>query len=489
MSCRTFVRMEHTRGDVSVEGLGGAALWARAVVAEVKGSTVGLSAADLAADVRGLQEVLSALSAAQTVRLAQYAAREEERNGDGAWRVVDRGVGHVTEWAGDDVAPMLGMAPSMATKRVHTAAKLAADLPVTLRAMADGWLDEFRAQIVAEESVLADREACAAVEEIIHPAVLGDTPGAVRRRVRKALASIDPEAVRQAAAKARVERHVRMREGQFPGMTDWFASLPAEDSAKCWAAIDELAHRMKSEDPGRGIDACRADALVDLVLARAEVVTTLSVAVPVEVFTTYPAPGTRADAASAATRDETATAAQRPANDLSCAGELADAGEPQPLGDVTGSGDVRSLGEAGGVEVPGVGLITPAGVARLARHFDTRILRMLIDSKSGVTREIGSRGYVPSGSIRAFVQARDGTCRFPGCRVRARRCQLDHVLAWPTGPTQPSNLLCLCRHHHRLKTFTRWRPDLALDGSVTWTDPFGDTWLNQPVDHRALDVA
>lgn len=114
---------------------------------------------------------------------------------------------------------------------------------------------------------------------------------------------------------------------------------------------------------------------------------------------------------------------------------------------------------------------------------------MLVDSQTGVTCETQSRCYTPSAFIRAFVQARDGTCRFPGCRVKARRCQVDHVVPWPDGPTEPANLICLCTHHHRFKTSGRWRPVLHPDGTVTWTDPFGDNWITYPVDHLDLQTA
>ncbi len=137
---------------------------------------------------------------------------------------VDRGVGHVNEFAGDDLAPVLGMAPSMATRRVHTAAALAAHLPLTLAAVAEGRLDPFRAQIVAEESVLADRDTCAAVEEVIFPRAVQCTPGELRRLVRRTLDGLAPEMVRARAA------------------------------------IEAAAARMKAEDPSRGIDQCRADA-------------------------------------------------------------------------------------------------------------------------------------------------------------------------------------------------------------------------------------
>ena len=69
-----------------------------------------------------------------------------------------------------------------------------------------------------------------------------------------------------------------------------------------------------------------------------------------------------------------------------------------------------------------------------------------------------------------FVRCRDLTCRFPGCEVPAERCDLDHTIAYPVGPTCASNLKCLCRFHHLLKTFWGgdggWRDRQLPDGTV-----------------------
>src|SRR5665647_2913437 len=70
------------------------------------------------------------------------------------------------------------------------------------------------------------------------------------------------------AAKERLERFVQAYPSRVPGLTTWVASLPAADSAACWAAIDDLAHRMRGDDPTRTLEQCRADALVDLMLTR-----------------------------------------------------------------------------------------------------------------------------------------------------------------------------------------------------------------------------
>ncbi len=61
--------------------------------------------------------------------------------------------------------------------------------------------------------------------------------------------------------------------------------------------------------------------------------------------------------------------------------------------------------------------------------------------------------YTPSQALCEFVRCRDLTCRFPGCDKPAQVCDLDHTVAYPVGPTHPSNLKCLCRFHHLLKTF------------------------------------
>ena len=58
-------------------------------------------------------------------------------------------------------------------------------------------------------------------------------------------------------------------------------------------------------------------------------------------------------------------------------------------------------------------------------------------------------GYRPSTGLAEFVRMRDMTCRFPNCDVPAQFCDIDHAIAWPHGPTHPSNLRCLCRKHYR----------------------------------------
>ncbi len=80
--------------------------------------------------------------------------------------------------------------------------------------------------------------------------------------------------------------------------------------------------------------------------------------------------------------------------------------------------------------------------------------------------------YTPSRKQADFVRCRDLTCRFPGCDKPAQFCDIDHTVPYPVGPTHPSNLKCLCRFHHLLKTFGNgvagWRDRQLPNGTVIW---------------------
>jgi hypothetical protein len=95
--------------------------------------------------------------------------------------------------------------------------------------------------------------------------------------------------------------------------------------------------------------------------------------------------------------------------------------------------------------------------------------------------------YRPSVKLQRFVRCRDLTCRFPGCDARAEVCDIDHSVAYPAGPTHPSNLRCLCRKHHLLKTFwageNGWRDRQLPDGTILWTAPSGHTYTTHPGAH------
>ncbi|MDT0179367.1 DUF222 domain-containing protein [Microbacterium sp. ARD31] len=101
--------------------------------------------------------------------------------------------------------------------------------------------------------------------------------------------------------------------------------------------------------------------------------------------------------------------------------------------------------------------------------------RLFHDPTTGVT--VSTDSYrVPSG-MRRFLQARDQHCRFPGCRVAAIRCEVDHTHDHALGGrTELSNLAHLCQRHHSMKQFTAWRVRQLKGGVLEWTSPLGRTY-------------
>ncbi len=244
-----------------------------------RGGAGELSDAQLAERVEAAQRVANMAQAVQVQRVAQYAAREDVRLEDGTLAQRDRGLGHVSAFAAGVVGPRLGLSPAGADRKVALSARLAARFRPTLGLMAAGDLDDYRASVLVAELADAAPEVAAAVQARVLPRAPGWTAGQLRAAVRRALARLDPEALRRRVEANRAERGLWTRPGE-PGVTEWLAVLPNETSARCWAAVDELARRYRADGDARTLEQARADAMADLVLGNATVSTTVTFLVP-----------------------------------------------------------------------------------------------------------------------------------------------------------------------------------------------------------------
>jgi hypothetical protein len=61
---------------------------------------------------------------------------------------------------------------------------------------------------------------------------------------------------------------------------------------------------------------------------------------------------------------------------------------------------------------------------------------------------------------------------------------LDHLVAWPNGPTADDNLAPLCRFHHRVKTHGGWTHTRIDDSALLWRSPHGLALLCDPTGTR-----
>lgn len=97
---------------------------------------------------------------------------------------------------------------------------------------------------------------------------------------------------------------------------------------------------------------------------------------------------------------------------------------------------------------------------------------------------LGTPGpYRAPARLQRFLAVRAPRCEWPGCGARASRCDLDHDVAHPDGPTCACNVGPLCRRHHRIKQLG-WQKERTADGT-RWTTPTGRRVL---APHQSSDV-
>ncbi|MBM6405365.1 HNH endonuclease [Phycicoccus sp. CSK15P-2] len=502
------------------------------------------SRAEWAAALGELEALGREVAAAQDVAIVRLAAIEAEVLETGEVVETHRATGHVALDAPGIVSGVLGATAAHAERRVRQAVRLAADGPEGSgtetglgglhAAMAAGRLDAFRAGVVAHELEEVPAAVAAAVVGAVECHLAVDDAPRLRRRVRQQLARISPDLLRQRAVRARAESGLR-RWVEEPGVDTWFGTFPAEEACTAWAAVDALAQRYTTDGTCARIDRARAKALTDLVTGSA------TVDVRVQVVTADHTSGPDAAPAAHAPDPEVTPATSSSEPGLAPAHHSS---EPQVVpvatdatarpGDIdttatrSGRTGTREAHPGGAVEMargnstgPGHGdddlveviapgssepqLVARAWIGRAASAAATAEQRpagrfsgaqagrpvryhpstgALVDTDDALATE----SYRPGRRLAALVRARDGRCRFPGCHVSARFCDLDHVRPWPAGPTTASNLACLCRRHHRVKQLQGWSALLHLDATLTWTDPTGRVRTTRPPDHRSLAV-
>jgi len=117
----------------------------------------------------------------------------------------------------------------------------------------------------------------------------------------------------------------------------------------------------------------------------------------------------------------------------------------------------------------------PSVAAETARRFscDASVVT-LIENDGGEPLDIGRKSRTISAPLRRFLNARDKGCRFPGC-ANSRYVDAHHIEHWANGgETKPSNLLSLCRFHHRAVHEGGIRIERLDDGALRFVKPNGD---------------
>ncbi|KDU85011.1 HNH endonuclease [Amycolatopsis mediterranei] len=100
---------------------------------------------------------------------------------------------------------------------------------------------------------------------------------------------------------------------------------------------------------------------------------------------------------------------------------------------------------------------------------------MLIPAVLGEKSEplnLGRLRRLISAGLRRALYLRDRGCAFPGCHRPPRHCQGHHIRHWADGgPTDLTNLVLMCAHHHRLLHRSGWQVRIAADGLPEFLPP------------------
>jgi hypothetical protein len=429
---------------------------------------------------------------ANDLRLVRVAARRVRARhqhllGAGVWRSV---LGSTTFTEADladaavcEIAAATGLSLHEVSRSVAVADRLCGSMPGVVAALDAGRIDLARARTVAEAADgLTDAQLV-----VVERAVLAELPppsldGVVRVGPWDCLA---PRAfttmVRRVAAKVRqddaeqVRADLRERTGTWvqvdptnPAVATWTITGPTEQLVQLEETLGARVRSMTGDElAGRTHGMAKVDLLEDALTggrdgaARGGVRRELGVVLHADtLFGDGPA-------------------AEDP-------GEVRGTGHPVPVTATT----ARVMAEDAQARGAGTCVLLAGPDGRLQR-----LLRLGSAPAGGWTRSTlvaatrralerqphpahHTDAYAPTVEIADTVRARDPVCTFPGCGVPASRCDLDHAVPHPRGPTAVTNLGPRSRRCHRLKTAALWRCRTLLDrsGHVSaheWTSPLG----------------
>lgn len=441
------------------------------------------------------REVWAAENRAAAARLTacyelfrQCVRRDNSRGGDQVRP------GHAVIDPFDECAGFVVAAMPISTGRAETMISLAADLheryPALLAAMTAGRMEQRAAELLARQMATVDPAVLAQVQQEVVDDYLAALESGERlgpRMVRQAADAIigrhDPDALRRRKNDARRDRGVFLR-ARADGMATLWATLAADEAAVLAERLDQRAAEFAHPHPDPAAAGPAADPAASADAATAD-------------MSDYPLAERRADALlSLVCGDRGRTHATGLAPD-----------EPSPplrprvtvFAPAPGAG----AGTEPHVEFARTGDSALAALLDMLATSDGATLDRLDPALGAADDARRALAYKPSADLARRIRLRDGTCRHPGCTVTADNCDIDHVTPFDHarpdrgGRTTEDNLMCLCRRHHRFKTFSDWRYHLSPDGTLTVDAPDGSTILTRPSgplaayrrDHARTDTA
>jgi hypothetical protein len=255
--------------------------WFAATAGETTGTGAVTDGTDVLARIGVLERQIAMVQGEQVLAMAQWVSDSLDRHRAECPAWVDpqsweqsQELDFAERSAYAEVALELGLADRTSDHRVHVAVERRR-LPGTVDALCAGWITLAKARVLLEETAELDAELLAQVEAAALGKAEGLTPANLRRATRRAVARLDADAVAKRRAAAVAQRSVKMWE-IGDGMSALEAILPTPVAQAAFAVIDATAHQAITPGDDRGIDAARADALVDLICFPADMAPRIS---------------------------------------------------------------------------------------------------------------------------------------------------------------------------------------------------------------------
>jgi hypothetical protein len=406
-----------------------------------------VAAADAALDrVVALQAQIDALSAARTEALVEFEEAFAAAYPPNAAALRERALNA-------EAACALRMPERSIQRLLGEARMLTRELPATLAALAEGRFSYRHAQVLIDETAGLEAEDRAVVERLALATAGTTTVSQFRTRVRKLQEKRAPESMVARVREAYAQRELTL-EPTRDGMAHLTLYTGVVEATAVYDRATAGAARVAADGDPRTLTQLRVDLAVDALLERD---TTLGLSrTQLELM--------QLDPAEAALVQEAAFGP--------FTGIVPTVVVTVPVQTLLGGPEPGTL--------EGVGPIDAATARKLTAQAPS-LYRLLTDPETGAALSMSRTSYRIPEPLRRWLRLRDETCRFPMCRIRACRCDIDHTRDWLRhGPTDHDNLAHLSRGHHTLKHHGGWHVKQTRPGVLEWTSYLGRHYTTLP---------
>jgi Domain of unknown function (DUF222) len=237
----------------------GAVLLALAETACAPGTLAGLDDNQVLGVAGAARRLASLATWLELSAAGQFAGRRV--SGDKPGTVAGQ---NLTEFAGDELAPELGMTPFAAAQHLGYARDVTRRLPATFAALRAGAVDGYQVKIVAEATVWLSGEDAAEADRILAVSAAELTYGRLRNAAARLVLMLDPQAAaRRKDAAAGNARVMCFREDAgTAGLSG--RDLPTAETLASWAHVKARAAAYRAAGMAGTIAALRARAFLDL---------------------------------------------------------------------------------------------------------------------------------------------------------------------------------------------------------------------------------